>query len=184
MEQTLRKGLFRTKWPVVSKIMSFLRDDFSLGDFNGAVGKALYWPGATYSFDASSDEEIEETVHVHFDGDGRGPYGRADIDIIIVADSVEEARPIVEATIAKVAKRYKNHRIYETPCSVQIIGDFPQRHVQIVTVLNKSLDELSALRRLGLHCAGIRRRDTLGLPTLLFGDEHWLQHRAAADVGK
>ena len=144
VEQTLRKGLFRTEWPVVSRIMSFLRDDFSLGDFNEAVGKALYRPVrslATYSFDSSSDEEVEEAVHVHFDGDGRGPYGRADIDIIIVADSVEEARPIVEATIAKVAKRYKNHRIYETPCSVQIIGDFPQRHVQIVTVLNKSLDE-------------------------------------------
>ena len=87
-------------------------------------GKALYRPVrslATYSFDSSSDEEVEEAVHVHFDGDGRGPYGRADIDIIIVADSVEEARPIVEATIAKVVKRYKNHRIYETPCSVQTV---------------------------------------------------------------
>ena len=177
MEQTLRKGLFPSKWPVASKIMSFLRDNFSLSDFNEAVGKALYRPvrsRTTYFYDSPSgddDEGVEETVHVHFDGDGRGPYGRSDIDIIIVADSVEEARNIVEATVAKVTKRYENHRIYETPCSVQtvdailpgasplflkrflgaspptqcarlwIIGDFPQRHVQIVTVLNRSLDE-------------------------------------------
>ena len=100
--------------------MSFLRDNFSLADFNEEVGKALDRPvrsRTTYSIDSSSDEEVEETVHVHFDGDGRGPYGRADIDIVIVADSIEEARPIVEATIAKVTKRYKNHRIYETPCA-------------------------------------------------------------------
>ena len=127
VEQTLRKGLFPSKWPVASKIMSFLRDNFSLSDFNEAVGKALYRPvrsRTTYYYDSPSDEEVEEiqeTVHVHFDGDGRGPYGRADIDIIIVADSVEEARPVVAATIAKVTKRYKNHRIYETPCSVQTV---------------------------------------------------------------
>ena len=127
VEQTLRKGLLRTKWPVVSRIMSFLRDDFSLGDFNEAVGKALYRPvrsRTTYFYDSPSDdddEEVEETVHVHFDGDGRGPYGRSDIDIIIVADSVEEARNIVEATVAKVTKRYENHQIYETPCSVQTV---------------------------------------------------------------
>ena len=31
--------------------------------------------------------------------------------------------------------------MHTTPCSVQIIGDFPLRHVQIITVINKSLDE-------------------------------------------
>ena len=83
VEQTLRKGSLRNKWPVVAKIMSFLRGNFSLADFNEEVGKALDRPvrsRTTYSIDSSSDEEAEETVHVHFDGDGRGPYGRADID--------------------------------------------------------------------------------------------------------
>ena len=72
---------------------------------------------------------------------GYGPYARSDIDIVIVAQSKEEAAEIIEATLRKVTARYRSYRVYETPCSVQVIGDFPQRHVQIITVLNHSIDE-------------------------------------------
>ena len=144
--QTLEKGLFPGKLPIVENIMSFISDEFSLSDFHESVARCLYEPfgGAYYFADSPSDEDEagnEEAVHAYYDGDGRGPYARADIDIVIVASSIEEARPIIEATVAKVTRRYRSHRLYETPCSVRVIGDFPQRHVQIITVLNKSLDE-------------------------------------------
>ena len=145
VERTLGR-LFPGKWPIVQKIASFATDPFTLNDFNEGVAQLLDRPGQWGHYVSESsdedDEEGERAVHGHFDGDGRGPYARADLDIIIVAESKDLARPIIDATIAKVTKSYKNgHRIYETPCSIQIVGDFPQRHVQIITVLNKSLDE-------------------------------------------
>ena len=91
---------------------------------------------------------------------------RQDVDIIVVAQTLEEAAEIVEKVIEKVRLAYGYVVIFETPCSVslpnsmhatllfsrwtvpsvflfevQIIGDFPNRHVQIITVVNRSIDD-------------------------------------------
>ena len=66
---------------------------------------------------------------------------RSDIDIVIVAESKVEAMKIIDAVIAKVRKAYGEVVIFETPCSIQIVGNFPLRHVQIIIVLNRTVDE-------------------------------------------
>ena len=67
---------------------------------------------------------------------------RSDIDIVIVAESKAEAMKIIDTLIAKVRKAYGGEvAIFETPCSIQIVGNFPLRHVQIITVLNRTIDE-------------------------------------------
>jgi hypothetical protein len=48
---------------------------------------------------------------------------------------------IIEDVIAKVRKAYGDVVIFETPCSILIVGNFPLRHVQIITVLNRTIDE-------------------------------------------
>jgi len=58
-----------------------------------------------------------------------------------VAKSKAEAMKIIDDVIAKVRKAYGEVVIFETPCSIQIVGNFPLRHVQIITVLNRTVDE-------------------------------------------
>ena len=163
--------LFPDKEPVSRKIMSFAAEAFSFNDFNEAVASALekpangWWGYDEWASDGSDEEDDDqEAVHQHFDGDGRGPYARADVDIVVVAETIEQARRVIDATVSKVTRRLKNFRIYETPCSIQIIGDFPQRHVQIITVINKSLDEY--MLHVDLDCTALLfdGRDLFGAP--------------------
>ena len=144
MEKTISK-MFPGKCALATAVMSFACDTWSLPAFNHGVERVLAETrGAKWRYDgdgASEADRDELVMSAHFDDDGFGPYARSDIDIIIVAQTHEEAEKTILATLQKVTERYKSCRVYETPCSIQVVGDWPQRHVQIITVLNKSLDE-------------------------------------------
>ncbi len=55
---------------------------------------------------------------------GVGPYARSDVDIIVVAQTLDEAAEIVEKVIDKVRLAYGDVVIFETPCSA------PQLQIQ------------------------------------------------------
>ncbi|HIE69970.1 MAG TPA: hypothetical protein EYP98_07225, partial [Planctomycetes bacterium] len=146
LQRTIAKK-FPGKGALAAAVMSFARDAWSLRSFNQAVGEVLAeirgtpWRSTEEESSGEEDDDDVLSVSAHYDGVGQGPFARSDIDIVIVAQSHEEAAGIIEATLRKVTARYRNYCVYETPCSLQIIGDFPQRHVQIITVLNQSMDE-------------------------------------------
>jgi hypothetical protein len=113
----------------------------TLRGFNKAVEEILAETRGGDSTEEDVDNDDALSVSAHYDGIGQGPFARSDIDIIVVAPTQEEAAETIAEVLRKVTARYKSYRVFETPCSVQVIGDFPQRHVQIITVLNHSLDE-------------------------------------------
>ena len=129
-------------------IMEFAHDSWTLQGFHRSVEAVLKESAPHLRWDLAWDTEDEEEEDddvvpssFYFDQNGSGPYARSDIDIVVVAQTDKEAAGIIQKTLEKVTNRYGDCRVYQTPCSVQIIGDFPLRHVQIITVINKSLDE-------------------------------------------
>ena len=143
---------------LAQKIMDFIHDDFlTLKDLHREVEAVLEtstpdipWEFAgkcgledDESHEDGQHEKTTEMVHssFYYDENGLGPYARSDIDIMVVAQTEEEAKDIIQKTLEKIKSHYGNCHVYKTPCSVQIIGDFPLRHVQIITVINKCLDE-------------------------------------------
>ena len=153
LEPLVRKTIFNKiigRMPLVAVIMEFVHDSWTLQDFHRSVEAVLKEsaPHLRWEFALDTEEGGEDSHALlssyYFDQDGSGPYARSDIDIVVVAQTDEEAACIIEKTLDMVTKRYLGYGdccVHTTPCSVQIIGDFPLRHVQIITVINKSLDE-------------------------------------------
>jgi hypothetical protein len=133
----LERRFFKSKPAIARLVMAFAADDWSLQAFNAEVGRTL--EGGEGSDDSESDSDLE--VSSHFDADGYGAYARSDIDIVVCADTLDEAASIVERTLQHVTRCFKDYVVFETPNSLMVVADFPERHVQIVTVITRSLDE-------------------------------------------
>lgn len=133
---------------LAQKVMEYAHDPWSLKDFHREVEDVLQTSTPDLRWDLADDfgdlaDDFGNIVHssFYYDQNGLGPYARSDVDIMVVAQTEEEASAIIQNTLNKIKSQYGNCRVYKTPCSVQVIGDFPLRHVQIITVINKSLDE-------------------------------------------
>ena len=114
---TLERRFCQSKPALARLIMTFAADDWSLRAFNAAVEQAL---GNAEDDDASDSESAGLQLSDHFDSDGYGAYARSDIDIVVCAETLDEAAVIVEKTLRHVTRRFKDYAVYETPCSVQV----------------------------------------------------------------
>ena len=86
--------------------------------------------------------------------DGLGPYARADVDIVVVAASNQEAEDKVKQTLGAVLECVgPDHFVVETPNSITVIPPFPQKHVQIITLWNKT--EVEYLAFVDLDCTSL-----------------------------
>ena len=86
------------------------------------------------------------------DFDGEGQYADSDIDIIIVASSEAEALVRATKTLHQVKRAVGPCAVIQTPNSISVIPNFPHRHVQIMTLFNKSLPEYSGVKTFGHVC--------------------------------
>ena len=123
----------------VSRVDLFLSpsaDDANeyLEDFNDALGKGTSYFGLDDDLAANELDDMEAPR-------GPGVFARADIDIIIVAKDDEEAKTIITETLALVRTAVGAHIVVQTPNSLTVVPDFPQKHVQIITLWNRSLAE-------------------------------------------
>jgi hypothetical protein len=73
--------------------------------------------------------------------DGLGSYARADVDMIIVAKSDDDATNKVKETLAEVLRVLGDSIVVQTPNGLTIVPRFPMKHVQIITLWNGSLPE-------------------------------------------
>ena len=102
--------------------------------FNGVLGERTSYFGLHDDLAANELDEMEAPR-------GAGVFARADIDIIIVAKDDEEARSIITETLALVRTAVGAHIVVQTPNGLTVVPDFPQKHVQIITLWNRSLAE-------------------------------------------
>ena len=71
--------------------------------------------------------------------DGEGPYARSDVDIIITAQSDEEAKAKTIELVEKVQAIVGESIVIQTPNGVTVVPHFPHKHIQIITLWMRSL---------------------------------------------
>ena len=79
-------------------------------------------------------------LHLH-EEDGKGEYARADVDIIVVDSCAVEAERKMLQTLQLVRCAVGPHIVIRTPNGLTVVPQFPQKHIQIITLYNHSLSE-------------------------------------------
>jgi hypothetical protein len=97
-------------------------------------------------WDASSQEEIGVLMSYQLvvdTEDGEGSYARADIDVALVACSDEEATALLASVVKQVKEHFgtSEHVVLETPNSILLVGHFPMKHVQVIKLYTRSIEE-------------------------------------------
>ena len=81
------------------------------------------------------------TMQNGFDNGGCSPMARADVDIVLVAQHDHEAHGKIMKTLNIVKQEIGEHVVIQTPNALTVVGQFPARHVQIITLYTKSILE-------------------------------------------
>ena len=71
--------------------------------------------------------------------DGEGPLARSDVDIVVTAQSDNEARAKIQTIVQRVLALVGDAAVIATPNGFTICPHFPQKHVQVIFLWTRSL---------------------------------------------
>jgi hypothetical protein len=137
----------------LEKVADALDAGASYDEFVGALNTRMNFPNTRVG-DLGDPTVKAVTLNYLEEQDGLGPYARADVDIVVVAKSDRSAREKVKQTLTAVVDCVgADCLLVETPNSITVIPPFPQKHVQIITLWNRS--EAEYLSFVDLDCTSL-----------------------------